>query len=239
MCPVTRATQATRAVLAPHPAQGAEHVATHVQPRRQGALSGIGPTRTLGRHPDRGLPVQDADLPLLLSRVREHLSAGEDTHPPSLALALVLHLRDVARLVKNLVRPHILARARLLPEELRENEATPAQVHLLLAELRHETEAILAHQHHLVDAARVILDRRSALSLVRALHHLEEQAQDVDALHPDLPLALLRDEQDLQSETNVAYVVTHRRQKHPDLDRPLAVLDELAMLLLAGLNPRL
>ncbi|KAG9583475.1 MIF4G-domain-containing protein, partial [Aureobasidium melanogenum] len=161
-------------VLAPRPAQGAEDVVTHAQQRRQDAQSGIDPIRTQGRRLDRGLHVQDADLPLLLFRVRELLSAGEDTHPLSPALVLVLHLRDVTKLVKILVRHHILARARLLPEELREDGATPPPVHLLPVGFRHETEATPARQHHLVDVRTVILDHLPALSLVRALHHLEE-----------------------------------------------------------------
>lgn len=144
MCPVTRAIQATRAAHALHPVQGAEHAATHVRQHRQDARFGTDPIRTQGRHLDQGLLVQDADPPLLLSRVRELLSADEDIHPPSPAPVLVRHLRDVARLVKILVRHHILARVRLLPKELREDEATPPPAHLLPVELRHETEAIPA-----------------------------------------------------------------------------------------------
>ncbi|KAH0273463.1 MIF4G-domain-containing protein, partial [Aureobasidium melanogenum] len=122
----------------------AEHAATHVRQHRQDARFGTDPIRTQGRHLDQGLLVQDADPPLLLSRVRELLSADEDIHPPSPAPVLVRHLRDVARLVKILVRHHILARVRLLPKELREDEATPPPAHLLSVELRHETEAIPA-----------------------------------------------------------------------------------------------
>lgn len=236
MCPVTRATRATPAVLAPRLARGVGDVATRVQQRRRDAQSGIDPIRTPGRHLGRGL-VQDADLPLLLCRVRELLSAGEDIHP--LFPALVLRRRDGTRLAKILVRHHILALARLLIVELPEDEAIPAHSHPLLVGTQRGTEAIPAHQHHLVDAGTVILAHQRALFLVRALHHSEEQVQDVDAPHRDLPLVLLRDEQDPRSETNVACVATHHLQKHLDLDRPLVVNAELAMLLLAALNPRL
>ncbi|KAG9531990.1 MIF4G-domain-containing protein, partial [Aureobasidium melanogenum] len=202
----------------------AEHAATHVQQHLQDAQSGTDPIRTQGRRLDRGLHAQDADLPLLLFRVRELLSAEEDTHPPSPAPALVLHLQDVARLVKILVRHHILARARLLPEELRENEATPPPAHLLPIRFRHETEAIPARQHHLVHVRTAILDRLPALSLVRVLH-LEEQAQDVDVLRLDLPRVLLRDEQDLRSPPRRARRASNASARGPKPPAPSAEMD--------------
>ncbi|KAG9658559.1 hypothetical protein KCU64_g4432, partial [Aureobasidium melanogenum] len=202
----------------------AEDVVTHVQQRRQDAQSGIDPIRTQGRRLDRGLHVQDVNLPLLLFRVRELLSAGEDTHPPSPAPVLVPHLRDVARLVEILVRHHILARARLQLEELREDEATPPRAHLPVT-FRHETEAIPARQHHLVDVRTVILDHLPVLSLVRALHHLEEQAQDVGALRLDLHRVLLRDEQDLRSPPRRARRASNASARGPKPPAPSAEMD--------------
>ncbi|KAK6001396.1 hypothetical protein QM012_002727 [Aureobasidium pullulans] len=186
-------------VRAASPSNKAEDVAIHVQQHRQDAQSEIGPIRTQGHRLDRD-PQQDVDLPLLLCRVREPLSVDEDIHPPF--LALVLHLQDGARLAKILVRHHIPALARLLVG-LSENEAIldPA---LLLVRLRHETEATPAHRHHLGDVVTVILDHLLAPFLDRALHHLEEQVQDVDAPHRGLPLVLSRDEQDLRIEISVA-----------------------------------
>ncbi|KAH0363706.1 MIF4G-domain-containing protein, partial [Aureobasidium melanogenum] len=201
----------------------AEHAATHVQQHLLDARSGTDPTRTQGRHLDQDLLAQDADLPLLLSRVRELLSVGEDTHPPS--LALVLHLRDVARLVKILVRHHILARARLLPEELREAEATLPPAHLLPVEFRHETGAIPDRQHHLLDAGTIILDHLLALSRVRVLRHLKEQVQDVGALHLDLPRVLLRDEQDLRSPPRRARRASNASARGPKPSAPSAEMD--------------
>ncbi|CAD0112458.1 unnamed protein product [Aureobasidium uvarum] len=150
---VTLATQATQAVPAPRHAQEAEHASERDL------------THTRDRRLDRGLQLQDVVLLLLLFPVQEHLSVGEDTH--RLFLALVLHLQSAARLVKTLARHRIRALARLLLVELPELEAILTPAHPLAVGPLHETEAIPAHQHRLVDVGIAIPDHRLAQSLIR------------------------------------------------------------------------
>jgi len=233
--PAIQATRAIQAVLVPRLAREAEHAATLAHQHRRDAQYETDLTHTRDRRLDRDPPPQDAALLLLLYLVQGRPNAGEDTHRPS--LALVLHPRSAARLVKTLVRRHILAHARLLLVELLELEATLAHTHPLAAESQRETGATHAQQHPLVDVGRAILAHLLALYLVHALRHRKEQEQHVDALHPGLSLVRHHQgAQDLLSEMIAVSVVTPHLQKHRDPDRPLVAHEKPVMLLPAALS---
>lgn len=241
MYPATRATQAIRAALVPHPAHrlapGAELAATLVRQHRLGAQSGIDHTHTPDRHLAQGRLLLDAALLLLPFPVQERLSAGEGgTHHPFRVLAR--QPRSVPRVAETLVRYHIPVLARPLPVEPLELEATHAQPRPQLDVPRLGIEVTPARRRHLVDAGEATLDPQPALS--RVLLHREKQAQGADApLQDPSPVLHLQDEQDLLSEPNDVRAVTPLLQKYHVLDHHLAAHKSPAIPLLVDPSPLL
>ncbi|KAI5197640.1 MIF4G-domain-containing protein [Aureobasidium subglaciale] len=223
-------TRATPVVLAPHLVQVAEHAVIPVRQHRRVVQSETDLSRTRDHRPDRGLLDQDAALLPPLFHVREHQSAGGDTHHPSHVLAR--HHQSVATPAETLDRHHIPAPARLLPVEPQELEAIHARVHLPSVTLLHETEAIPVRPHHLADVEEARRDQQLAPYPIHAHRHQEGRGQDADAPHPDqFHDRRRRDEQDLPSGTSVARVATHHLQKYQGLDRLLVVHERRATLL--------